>query len=89
MRDLYFKLIHKDLYFYKNKGDAEHKGMHNLNGLFLQKEQSVEYEGATYYSFSVVYPSKTRVYYCKDKKVLLDLTPRDYIGLCEKIVINN
>ena len=68
MRDLYFKLIHKDLYFYKNKGDTEHKGMHNLNGLFLQKEKSVEYEGTTYYSFKVIYPSKTRVYYCKDEK---------------------
>ena len=68
MRDLYFKLIHKDLYFYKNKGDTEHKGMHNLNGLFLQKENSVEYEGTTYYSFSVIYPTKKRVYYCKDEK---------------------
>ena len=68
MRDLYFKLIHKDLYFYKNKGDKEHKGMHNLNGLFLQKEKSVEYEGATYYSFSMVYPTKTRIYYCKSEK---------------------
>ena len=68
MRDLYFKLIHKDLYFYKNKGDTEHKGMHNLNGLFLQKEKSVEYEGATYYSFSMVYPTKTRIYYCKNEK---------------------
>ena len=79
MRDLYFKLIHKDLYFYKNKGDAEHKGMHNLNGLFLQKEESVEYEGETYYSFSVIYPSKTRVYYCKDKK--------EYDGWIEKLKI--
>ena len=68
MRDLYFKLIHKDLYFYKNKGDTEHKGMHNLNGLFLQKEKSVEYEGETYYSFSMVYPTKTRIYYCKNEK---------------------
>ena len=68
MRDLYFKLIHKDLYFYKNKGDTEHKGMHNLNGLFLQKEKSVEYEGTTYYSFKVIYPTKARVYYCKDEK---------------------
>ena len=68
MRDLYFKLIHKDLYFYKNKGDTEHKGMHNLNGLFLQKEKSVEYEGATYYSFSMVYPTKTRIYYCNNEK---------------------
>ena len=68
MRDLYFKLIHKDLYFYKTKGDTEHKGMHNLNGLFLQKENSVEYEGTTYYSFKVIYPTKARVYYCKDEK---------------------
>ena len=68
MRELYFKLVHKDLYFFKNKGDKHHKGMHNLSGLFLQKEKTVNYEGTNYYSFSVVYPTKTRIYYCKDEK---------------------
>ena len=68
MRELYFKLVHKDLYFYKNKNDERHKGMHNLSGLFLQKEKTVNYDGANYYSFSVVYPTKTRIYYCKDEK---------------------
>ena len=68
MRELYFKLVHKDLYFYKNKDDGHHKGMHNLSGLFLQKEKTVVYEGANYYSFSVVYPTKTRIYYCKNEK---------------------
>ena len=68
MRELYFKLVHKDLYFFKNKGDNHHKGMHNLSGLFLQKEKSVNFEGTNYYSFSVVYPTKTRIYYCKDEK---------------------
>ena len=68
MRELYFKLVHKDLYFFKNKGDSKHKGMHNLSGLFLQKERSVIYEGVNYYSFSVVYPTKTRIYYCKNEK---------------------
>ena len=68
MRSLYFRLVHKDLYFYKNKLDKTHKGMHNLNGLFLQKEKTVEYEGVNYYSFSVVYPSKTRLYFCKNEK---------------------
>ena len=68
MRELYFKLVHKDLYFFKNKGDIKHKGMHNLSGLFLQKERSVIYEGVNYYSFSVVYPTKTRIYYCKNEK---------------------
>jgi hypothetical protein len=68
MRELYFKLVHKDLYFYKKKGDEHHKGMHNLSGLFLQKEKPVIYEGENYYSFSVVYPTKTRIYYCKGEK---------------------
>ena len=68
MRELYFKLVHKDLYFFKNKGDSKHKGMHNLSGLFLQKEKTVNFEGTNYYSFSVVYPTKTRIYYCKDEK---------------------
>ena len=68
MRELYFKLVHKDLYFFKNKNDAQHKGMHNLSGLFLQREPSVIYDGVNYYSFSVVYPTKTRIYYCKSEK---------------------
>ncbi len=68
MRELYFKLVHRDLYFFKSKGDNHHKGMHNLSGLFLQKEKSVNYEGTNYYSFSVVYPTKTRIYYCKNEK---------------------
>ena len=67
MRCLYFKLIHKDLYFYKNKFDKHHRGMHNLNGLFLQKEKSIIIDNITYYGFSVVYPSKTRVYYCPNE----------------------
>ena len=68
MRELYFKLVHRDLYFFKNKGDTQHKGMHNLSGLFLQKEKSVNCDGINYYSFSVVYPTKTRMYYCKNEK---------------------
>ena len=68
MRELYFKLVHKDLYFFKNKGDKHHKGMHNLSGLFLQKEKTINFDGITYYSFSVVYPTKTRIYYCKNEK---------------------
>ena len=68
MRELYFKLVHKDLYFYKSKGDEQHKGMHNLSGLFLQKEKNMICDGINYYSFSVVYPTKTRIYYCKNEK---------------------
>jgi Ca2+-binding EF-hand superfamily protein len=68
MKELYFKLVHRDLYFFKNKDDTKHKGMHNLSGLFLKKEKNVVQDGVNYFSFSVVYPTKTRVYYCKDEK---------------------
>ena len=68
MKELYFKLVHRDLYYYKNKEDAKHKGMHNLSGLFLKKESNMTIDGVNYYCFSVVYPTKTRMYYCKDEK---------------------
>ena len=41
--------------------------MHNLSGLFVQVEQAKPFDGKTYYAFSVVYPSKTRTYYCDDE----------------------
>ena len=67
MRRLWFKLVHKDLYFYKDQKDVSHRGMHNLSGLFVQIEPNKTFENKNYYSFSVVYPAKTRVYYCDDE----------------------
>ena len=68
MKKLWFKLVHKDLYFYKDEKEESHRGMHNLSGLFVQIEPSKTYENVEYYSFSVVYPTKTRIYYCDDEK---------------------
>ena len=67
MRKLWFKLVHRDLYFYKDQKDLSHKGMHNLSGLFLQVEPQKIFEGKTYFSFSVIYPVKTRTYFCDDE----------------------
>ena len=63
MKRLWFKLIHKDLYFFKNQNDKVHKGMHNLSGLFLKEESPIEVNYKKYYGFTVVYPTKTRFYY--------------------------
>ena len=72
MRKLYFKLVHKDLFFYKDKNDISHRGMHNLSGLFVKVEEAKTFEGKKYYCFSVVYPAKTRMYYCDDEKQFKD-----------------
>ena len=67
MRKLWFKLVHRDLYFFKDKKEDSHRGMHNLSGLFIQVEEAKVFEGKKYYCFSVVYPAKTRIYYCTDE----------------------
>ena len=67
MRKLWFKLVHRDLYFYKDKNEDSHRGMHNLSGLFIQVEEAKVIEGKKYYCFGVVYPSKTRIYYCNNE----------------------
>lgn len=43
--------------------------MHNLSGVFLiQEPDKVEIDDTQYLSFSVIYPKKTRVYYCDNEK---------------------
>ena len=37
MKKTYFRLIGKDLYYYKKKEDKTHRGMHNLSGVFIKK----------------------------------------------------
>jgi Ca2+-binding EF-hand superfamily protein len=63
LKKRYFKLIHKDLYHYRNKGDSSHKGLHNLGGVFIQEGQPLQFNEFYFYSFSMIFCNKTRVYY--------------------------
>lgn len=67
LRKLWFKLLHKDLYFFKNDKETQHKGMHNLSGVFLREEKPIIYENGKYYCFSIIYPKKERVYYVENE----------------------
>jgi len=42
--------------------------MHNLSGVFLEEGEKKVIEGNTYFSFSVIYPKKTRVYYVEKEE---------------------
>ena len=37
MKKTYFRLIGKDLYYYKKKEEEKHRGMHNLSGVFIKR----------------------------------------------------
>ena len=67
-KELWFKLVYKDLFYYKNKTEKVHRGMHNLSGLFLQAQGLKEIKGRKMYCFSIAFPSKNRVYYCDNEE---------------------
>ena len=54
MKKTYFKLIGKDLYYYKKKEEKNHRGMHNLSGVFIKKGEDFEYEGKKYLSIVII-----------------------------------
>ena len=63
LKKVWFKLVHKDLFYFKNDKDEIHKGMHNLSGVFLNEEPIKEINGKKFFSFSIQYPKKTRYYF--------------------------
>ncbi len=63
VKRVFFKLVGKDLFYFKNKNQDIHKGMHNLSGVFINEEEPKEINGKKYYCFSVTYPKKSRIYY--------------------------
>jgi Ca2+-binding EF-hand superfamily protein len=67
LKELWFKLVYKDLFYYKNKNEKVHRGMHNLSGLFLQAQGVKEIKGKKLYCFNILFPSKNRIYYCDNE----------------------
>ncbi len=85
LRRLFFRLVFRDLFFFKDQGIANHEGVHNLCGLYLKNNPPLNKDGKIYYSFSIIYPLQTRNYYSEDKNEIenwlkhlrkaIDITP--------------
>jgi len=67
LQKIYFKLIHKDLFFYKYKDDPTHAGLHNLSGVFIREEPKAEIQGVNLFCFSIVYGDNCKNYYIEDE----------------------
>ena len=67
IKKVYFRLIGRDLYYYKKKEDTEHRGMHNLSGIYVNEGQKITLDNKTYYSFDILFPQKTRTYYFENE----------------------
>lgn len=68
LQKLWFKIIFKDLYYFKTKEDTIHKGMHNLSGVFLKEEDPINFDEKLLLCFSVIYPKKERKYYTDNQE---------------------
>ena len=67
VKKIYFKLICKDLYYYKAKNNKRHKGIHNLSGVFIKDNGLVKLGDKKFYCFTIIFPTKPRKYYLSDE----------------------
>ena len=67
LKKVFFKLVGKDFYYFKNKDDNAHKGMHNLSGIYITPGKVTQMEDKMFYNFSILYPKKARTYYIENE----------------------
>ena len=67
VKKIYFKLICKDLYYYKSKNNKRHKGIHNLSGVFIQDNGLVKLGDKKFFCFTIIFPTKPRKYYLSNE----------------------
>ena len=63
MKKTYFKLVGKDLYYYKKKEETNHRGMHNLSGVFIKKGDDFVFEGKKYLCIVILYKVAKSYYF--------------------------
>lgn len=69
LKKYYLVLSGKDILYYKTNAKEIVEGMHNLSGTYVQENGEKKIENKTFYIFSIIFSSKTRMYYCPDKEV--------------------
>ena len=67
MNKIYFKLLYKDLFFYKEKKEIKHFGMHNLSGLFFIEEKNITIGDKNFFTFAILFPTRKHIYYCDNE----------------------
>ena len=67
LKKIYFRLIGRDLYYFKKKEDIEYRGVHNLSGIYMDEGKITKINNKKYYSFNILFPRKKRTYYFENE----------------------
>lgn len=84
LKKIYFKLINKDLYYYRTQDQKKHSGMHNLSGVFLKEEEPLIFNNKSYFAFSLHFSSKKRFYYSDDQNIF-----NEWLAKLKKVSLYN
>jgi hypothetical protein len=69
LKGYFYKLRNRDLYYYKKEADEKYKGMYALTNVFIREEEPEPYDDDNYvYSFTMIFVSKERKFYCLKKE---------------------
>lgn len=70
LKKYWYCLLGKELYVYKKKDDEKHRGMHNLNGVFIKDDMEEFLDSTTVlYPFTLIFPGNNpRTYYLLKKE---------------------
>ena len=69
LKKYYLVLSGKDILYYKTSEKAVVEGMHNLSGTYVQENGEKKIDNKIFYLFSIIFNTKTRMYYCPDRDV--------------------
>ncbi len=69
LKKYYLVLSQNDILYYKTSAKEVVEGMHNLSGTYVQENGEKKIDNKSFYVFSIIFNSKTRMYYCPDKDV--------------------
>ena len=69
LKKYWYTLLEKELYAYKSKGDAKHKTMINLIGVYIRIDQEEPLDKKNIiYPFTLIFPNKERTFYLLTKE---------------------
>ena len=68
IRKIFFRIVGKDLYYYKKSDHINHKGIHNLSCTYVKEGEDVIINDVKYFSIIINYYKKEKIYYFDTKE---------------------
>ena len=68
LKKIFFRLVGKDLYYYKKSDITNHKGINNLSCTFVKEGEDIIINEVKYFSIKINYNKKEKIYYFDTKE---------------------